>query len=154
MKSDRINQWLTLVANIGVIFGLILVALELQQNSELMRVQISQARADSAMASNEHSFNSDHIPPILVKVRQGSDLSAEERIRFTDYFRAMNRNQDNVLSQYDAGMLGDNTPRSIIAYVCQFIHGLEASRAAWDYTKDGYTDRYVLFVENALDKCE
>ncbi len=154
MKSDQINKWLTLVANIGVIFGLILVAYELQQNSELMRVQINQARADSAMASNEHSFNSDYIPPIIAKVRRGDDLSAEETIRFTDYFRAMNRNQDNVLSQYDAGMLGDNTPRSIIIYVCQFIHNSDASRAAWEYTKDGYTDRYIMFVKDALDTCE
>ena len=154
MKSDRINKWLTLVANIGVIFGLILVAYELQQNSELMRVQISQSRADSAMASNEHSFNSDYIPPILAKVRQGDNLSTEERIRFTDYFRAMNRNQDNVLSQYDAGMLGANTPRSIITYVCQFVHSSEASRTAWEYTKAGYSDRYILFVEEALETCE
>jgi hypothetical protein len=119
-----------------------------------MRVQINQARADSAMASNEHSFNSDYIPPISAKVRQGADLSVEERIRFTDYFRAMNRNQDNVLSQYDAGMLGDNTPRSIITYVCQFIYDSEASQAAWEYTKDGYSDRYILFVNDALDTCE
>jgi hypothetical protein len=154
MKSNQINKWLTLVANIGVIFGLILVAYELQQNSELMRIQINQTRADSAMASNEHSFNSDYIPPIVAKVLQGDDLSTEERIRFTDYFRAMNRNQDNVLSQYDAGMLGPNTPRSIITYVCQFIHKLEASQAAWEFTKGGYTDRYILFVEDALDTCE
>lgn len=154
MMSEQINKWLTLVANIGVIFGLILVALELRQNSELMRVQIHQARADSAMASNEQSFNSDYIPPILVKVQQGDDLSPEESIRFTDYFRAMNRNQDNVLSQYDAGMLGNNTPRSIVTYVCQFINGSEASLAAWEYTKGGYTDRYILFVEDALGSCD
>ena len=154
MKSDQINKWLTLVANVGVIFGLVLVAYELQQNSELMRIQVNQSRADSAMASNEHSFNSDHIPPILVKVRQGDDLNAEETIRFTDYFRAMNRNQDNVLSQYDADMLGDNTPRSLITYVCQFIGRSEASQVAWDYTKAGYSDRYVSFVEDALDTCQ
>ena len=154
MKSNQINKWLTLVANVGVIFGLVLVAFELQQNSELMRVQINQSRADSAMASNEHSFNSDYIPPILAKVRQGDDLNAEETIRFTDYFRAMNRNQDNVLSQYDADMLGENTPRSIITYVCQFIDNSEASRAAWKYTKAGYSDRYIAFVEDALDTCQ
>jgi len=154
MKSDQINKWLTLMANIGVIIGLVLVAFELRQNSELMRVQIHQARADSAMVSNEQSFNSDYIPPILVKVWHGDDLGPEERLRFTDYFRAMNRNQDNVLSQYDAGMLGDNTPRSIITYVCQFIYGSEASLAAWEYTKGGYTERYILFVEDALKTCE
>ncbi len=154
MNADQINKWMTLVANIGVIFGLILVAYEVQQNSELMRIQINQARADSAMVSNEHSFNSDFIPPILAKVQRDDDLTMEESIRFTDYFRSMNRNQDNVLSQYDAGMLGENTPRSIITYVCQFIGKSEASRKAWEYTSGGYSDRYIAFVEEALDSCE
>ena len=154
MNADQINKWMTLVANIGVIFGLILVAYEVQQNSELMRIQINQARADSAMVSNEHSFNSDFIPPILAKVQRDDDLTIEESIRFTDYFRSMNRNQDNVLSQYDAGMLGENTPRSIITYVCQFIGKSEASHKAWEYTSGGYSDRYIAFVEEALDSCE
>jgi hypothetical protein len=154
MKFAQMNNWLTLIANIGVILGLILVAYEVRQNSELMRVQINQARADSAMVNNEQSFNSDFIPPILVKVRRGDDLSAEERIRFTDYFRAMNRNQDNVLGQYDAGMLGENTPRSIVNFACQFIGTSKASQTAWEYTKGGYTDRYIEFIERTLESCE
>ena len=154
MKTDQLNRWLALLANIGVIIGLILVAIELHQNSELMRIQINQARADSAMASNEHSFNSDYIPPILVKVKQGEELTTEERHRFRDYFRAMNRNQDNVLSQYDAGMLGDNTPRSIKTYACQFIGNSKASKEAWEYTNNVYSDRYIDFIENALKNCD
>ena len=154
MKFGHINNWLTLIANIGVILGLILVAYEVRQNSELMRVQINQARADSAMVNNEQSFNSSFIPPILVKVRRGDDLSAEERIRFTDYFRAMSRNQDNVLGQYDAGMLGENTPRSIMTFACQFIGTSKASQAAWEYTKGGYTERYIEFIERTLETCE
>ncbi len=154
MKSGQINNWLTLIANIGVILGLILVAYELRQNSELMQVQISQARADSAMTSNEHSFNSDFIPPILVKVSRGDALTAVERVRFTDYFRSMNRNQDNVLGQYDAGMLGENTPRSIKTFACQFIGTSKASQTAWEYTKGGYTDRYIEFIEKTMETCE
>ena len=150
MKSDQINKWLTLVANIGVIFGLILVAYELQQNSELMRVQISQARADSAMVSNEHSFNSPYIPAILVKIRNGEELDDEEWLRYVDYFRAMNRNQDNVLGQYYAGMLGENTPRSVADYAKVFVGSTEYSRRAWQTTRHAYTDEYIEFIESAM----
>ena len=59
MKAEHNSKWPMLVANVGVIIGLVLVAYELSQNSELMRVQINQSRADSAMESNEQSFNSD-----------------------------------------------------------------------------------------------
>jgi hypothetical protein len=40
MDSDRINRWLTLGANVGVLVGIILLVLELNQNSVLMRAQI------------------------------------------------------------------------------------------------------------------
>ncbi len=152
MNSEQFSKWLTLVANIGVIFGLILVAYELQQNSELMRIQINQARADSAMVSNEHSFNSPFLPPILIKIKNGESLDDEEWIRYVDYFRAMNRNQDNVLSQYRAGMLGENTPRSIADYGRVFVGSTEVSRRAWQTTKHGYTDEYVEFIEAVIDQ--
>lgn len=152
MNFDQFNKWLTLVANIGIIVGLVLVAYELQQNSELMRIQINQARADSAMVSNEQSFNSPFLPPILVKIKNGERLDDEEWIRYVDYFRAMNRNQDNVLDQYRAGMLGENTPRSIADYARVFVGSTEVSRRAWLATKHAYTDEYVEFIEAALNQ--
>ena len=50
MVSERLTDWLAIAANLGVVAGLMLLLLELRQNSALMRVQISQARADSAIA--------------------------------------------------------------------------------------------------------
>ena len=39
MKLDRLNQWLSLVANIGVIAGFILVAYQLNLNTESIRLR-------------------------------------------------------------------------------------------------------------------
>ena len=40
MDSDRLNRWITLGANIGILIGLILVGYEIKQNSNLVRAQI------------------------------------------------------------------------------------------------------------------
>ena len=76
MNKLGLSQVIEVIAVIAVVLGLVLVAYELRQNSELMRVQINQARADAAMASNEHSFNSEYIPGILVKVNNDAELTA------------------------------------------------------------------------------
>ena len=39
MDSERVNKWLTLGANIGVIVGIVFLALEIRQNSDLLRLQ-------------------------------------------------------------------------------------------------------------------
>ena len=39
MESDKVNRWLTLGANIGVLIGIILLIVELDQNREMIRAQ-------------------------------------------------------------------------------------------------------------------
>jgi hypothetical protein len=150
MDSNKVNKWLTLIANIGVLFGLALVAFELRQNSDLMRIQINQARADAAMLSNEQLFNSPYLPSILLKAQQGSELSGEEQIRYINWFRAMNRNQDNVLSQYAAGMLGEHTPGSVEDFARDVVASSTYSREAWQITKPGFSGEYIAFIEKAI----
>ncbi len=36
MKLDNVNKWLTLVANFGVVAGIIFLAIEVRQNQELL----------------------------------------------------------------------------------------------------------------------
>ena len=40
MDKNRLNQWLSLAANLGVIIGIIFLVLELQQNSAIATAQV------------------------------------------------------------------------------------------------------------------
>ena len=148
MDSNELNKWLVLAANIGVLIGLALVIYEIRQNSDLMQVQISQARADAAMVSNQQTYESAYIPTILVKIRQGGELSDEDMVRYINWFRSQNRNQENVLSQYQFGMLGENIPRAIEDFARATIWQSAYSREAWRITRLGYSDQYVAFIES------
>jgi len=50
MKSEKINSWLSLGANIGVVIGLILVAYQINQDADLTRIQLF---SDATTARNE-----------------------------------------------------------------------------------------------------
>ena len=39
MASDNLSKWLPLGANIGIMIGLILVVIQIRQNSDLLRLQ-------------------------------------------------------------------------------------------------------------------
>ena len=41
MNVDAANRWITLVANVGVIAGIVFLAFEIRQNNELLSVQAS-----------------------------------------------------------------------------------------------------------------
>ena len=154
MNTERLNTWLALTANVGVIVGLIIVAVELNQNSDLMRIQISQNRADAAMAANESEFNSDYLPQIKVKIAAGDELSAEEIMRFRGSFRAANRNQDNVLQQYNAGMLSGNSPRSVRDFAEKVVAPYRQAREEWESQKIAYSDEYIALVDEVIGATE
>ena len=65
MNSEKLNSWLTLGANIGVLIGLVLLIVEIQQNTEMMRAQINQSRTEAAQSEQQATYNSDYMPAIL-----------------------------------------------------------------------------------------
>ena len=150
MKAESLNSWLSLGATIGVVIGLILLIVEIGQNTEMMRAQINQSRTDSAMSFQATTYTSDHTPAMLAKIGRGEQLSDEEIIRYSTYFRAFHRNQDNNLWQYNQGFLGENIPGSVRAGVRAVIGGSELGIALWDGQKITYTEEYVAFVEEAI----
>ncbi len=67
MDSDRVNRWLTLVANFGVLIGLLLLVFEIRQNTDMMNAQMAQARADNRLENYRDQMHSDYWPAINVK---------------------------------------------------------------------------------------
>ena len=78
MRSEQLNDWLTLAANLAVLAGIIFLAIEISQNTDMMRTQINQSRAELAMIEAESMYNSDYIPALMTKIRQGDEISAED----------------------------------------------------------------------------
>ena len=150
MNADNVNKWLTLSANFGVVIGLILLIVEISQNTEMMRAQINQSRTDTAISEQQALFNSDYMPAILKKRNGGEQLSEEEMYRYRSHFRSGMRNQDNNLWQYSQGFLGENTPRSIRGFARNVIGGTELGITTWDSQKYAYTDEFIAFVEEAI----
>ncbi len=150
MNADNVNKWLTLSANIGVVIGLVLLIIEIGQNTEMMRAQINQSRTDTAISEQQAIFNSDYMPALLAKRDRGEPFSEEEIIRYGNYFRSNSRNQDNNLWQYNQGFLGENTPRSIRGFARKVIGASEIGITTWDSQKYSYTDEYVAFIEEAI----
>ncbi len=57
---------------------------------------------------------------------------------------------DNQLWQYRQGFLGENIPRSVRFAVQGVIGGNRMSIDLWEQTKQGYTDDYIAFVDEAI----
>jgi hypothetical protein len=105
---------LTLGANIGVLVGIFLVLLELNQNSDLLRAQIHQARADTHVGHRLNDVESEKLTAIRMKLAENgypedpsSVLTPEELFRYKDYIAARHTDLDNLFYQYQQGYLDE-----------------------------------------------
>lgn len=72
MRFDRLNNWLTLFANLGVIAGLVFVGFEIRQNTLAMDRQIRIEFADNV---HGQLAESDHLAPIVTKIMAAQENS-------------------------------------------------------------------------------
>ena len=129
MSGDRLNRLLTLGANVGALVGLLLVAVQLQQNRELMRAQI---RHDLAMGIvdllNTPAGNS-QFASVLRRGDLGETLTPDEQFQFTLRTNALLRYWEDVHYQYRHGLFDE----------AEYLRQKEAWRAYLANSRGGLT---------------
>ena len=68
MESNKLDRWLTIGTNISVLIGIVLLIVEINQNNELVRIQIEQARSDTYVAWQREIALGDHVAPLFAKL--------------------------------------------------------------------------------------
>ena len=123
-KSDSINRWLTLGANVGVVIGLVLLIVELNQNSNLVQAQIHQARSDNYESFMLDIADTEFLLPAYEKFAAAGgpgDVSAldvldsVERERIRRYFQGRLGGYDNLYFQFKQGYLDEEFYETKIA---------------------------------------
>jgi hypothetical protein len=106
MNMDKLNRWLTLIANFGVLIGIIVVAVELRQTQTAMEGEASTMRAQ--MAIDIQSYITDaRLYEFASKLDNGEDLTPEERARVNMFLVPALRHFENLHYQWQIGILSD-----------------------------------------------
>ena len=151
MKRGDIGPAVAVIANLGVIAGIMFLALELQQNNRFLSSQaqfnILQNRAvgTSALAESPESA------AFWAKVNRGEDLTDAERLRVRAYATRAILNWEWEYGQYQEGNIGrDKLP--LEAWRTSF-HGEDPLRQIrsfpdiWEQLRAGLNPDFVVAME-------
>ena len=88
LDYEKLNSWLAVLANLGVLIGIFFLAIELRQNNELMEAEARFNRVSaSGEAYNIQSTNGE-LAEIHVKVNKSQSLTDVELYRYeSSYMR-------------------------------------------------------------------
>ena len=161
MDTNKVNRWLTLGANLGVLVGIVLILIELNQNADLMKAQMTQERANQLGTLYDTMIHSDYWPDIEAKrYAANSDdewidlLTPAEQIRVR--YRYFREHDDirNQYYQYKEGYLPqriwDTSTRAQIVRMIQLAAALDRDWLGLDVEREFKAEIFRIAAEEGL----
>ena len=151
MDLDRVNRWMTLVANLGVVAGILFLAIELQQANLATRI----AARDSATEGHVNYMGVVLDPSILAvahdKALASEDLSRLETRQLNLYHVRRWRHYERVYYQLQSGLISQQEWRGYEGGINRAFGGTstywEIGRDAWENVRPLLSDQFVEYVE-------
>ena len=107
MNTEALNRWLSRTANIGVIAGIVFLAVEIRQNTDMMRAQTRSSVTGSILTLIEMERH-----PLLASAykKQASEqpLNYEEEYILDNMANATFRHWENSFYQHRVGLFGED----------------------------------------------
>ena len=148
MISEKINRWLTLTANAGVIAGLVLVAVQINQNTQITKAQIANDYFLADMALELAMMGENPADSWNKAVYDPDALTTEDAVVLDRYFN-YGFVQIQRLHEMDKMGMAHEGWKERINYL-QWHLGNEVGRRWWEEVKDGYPDEFREEVDAIL----
>jgi len=81
MKKIDVSQTIAILANVGVIAGILFLGVELQQNNSLLRAQASQGLLQNRIYYRQEAVSNGEVAEFWARVNAGDQLSPADNVR-------------------------------------------------------------------------
>lgn len=116
MHSEKLNSWLTLLANIGVVIGLALLIYELRQSQNLAETDAAVRRLDQMQLARVEIATSETLASIRVKALADGveSLTSVEFYKLQQWESSVRLRMQSHYIQYTGGYLDHDTANTIL----------------------------------------
>ena len=150
MDSDRANRWLTLVANLGVLIGIILLVAELDQNRDMMRAQTRNELSRGVLDLLGSLVENKELADVMVRANNGEELTPTEGFIFGAQAERVFRNWENVHYQYRQGMYDESEFSKHLDTMQAVLIRNQALINFWCQNRSLYSAPFVVELDRLL----
>jgi hypothetical protein len=150
MKTEQLNHRLSLVANLGILVGLAFVAIELNQNTRQLSLEL-EWQINQKMFENNRDLLGDNPTPIYAKsVLSPEDLTYEEfQVASAFVFNFLGVAEDRFFL-YQQGLLTDQAWKDYVDDDIALTLGYRFAQAFWRTTKGTFEPEFVQYIDTKL----
>ncbi|MEQ8955688.1 MAG: hypothetical protein RL120_16270 [Gammaproteobacteria bacterium] len=150
----NIDKWVNAATGIGVIIGIVFLALEINQNTEMMRSQARDAITDKQMMFSEWVTTEPEMATALVAAANGLEsMSPDHRMMYAYFMAGVWREWENSYYQYTRGLFdaAEFEPR-MLRWRSQMQS--PTTRAQWRATRSWYAPEFRAVVDGMVAEIE
>jgi hypothetical protein len=149
VNLGEINSWLTLVANLGVLAGLILVAMQIRQNTKVVRAQVANDWFLADMQLELAMMGENPAESWTKAVYAPGELTRQDAAVLDRYFN-YGLVQLQRLHQMNERGMADDRWKDRASYLRWHL-GNDVGRRWWVHFREGFPPEFVAMVEASLE---
>ena len=150
MDSDRLNRWMTLAANLGVLMGVFLLIVELRQNTESSELQAAQSYV---ALSHELDFRIVDDPSLIALfLTPSDDRTPEDSVRLDRWYFGAFRTWENGFFLHDRGVLDDDLWAGQEAFIAYRLNRSDEMRNYYQTNRNHFSAGFVEFLDGLLEE--
>ena len=148
MGSEKLGRWLTLGANIGVIAGLILVAVQINQNTAITKAQMANDYYIADMALELAMMGENPADSFNKAVYAPDDITTADAAVLDRYFNYGMVQIQRLQKMDELGMAYEGW-RERVNYL-RWHFGNEVGQRWWSEVKEDYPEEFREYVDRIL----
>ena len=152
MNLDTLNKWLTLLANIGVIAGIIFLIIEINQNSLETRLQTESSFQSTFTTVELAAMTDKELLDALLRSQKGELLTDADQLRVLLFYRAVVRGYQNSYYQALSGVLNPQIWEGEKHQMAQSFGFDQGLVSYWRSNQSLYTAEFNLLVTSMIDE--
>lgn len=149
MDPNQLNRWLTLGANVGVLVGIALLIVELDQNRDMMRAQTRHEIAAGIVDLLLVPASNQQLADLMYRAETGGELTPQEDFQFNMRTNALLRYWEDVHYQYRVGLYDEIEFSKQRDAWASALHRSKGMREYWCTVRILYSPEYMSEM-NAL----
>jgi hypothetical protein len=149
MKKIDLGQTVGILANFGVIAGIIFLAVELQQNNEMMRAQTRSELSRDVIELQSSNMNDSAYADVLLRGNKGEELSELERYQYRRHRNAWEWHWENIVYQHRIGLYDDAEFAVQIEIIRRDMASLPGLKDHWCTNRPWRSTELVAAIEGA-----
>ena len=152
MTSDRLNWFLTVAANVGVVLGLGFLAVEFRQNTLATQATLYMDMATYGRENAELLLSDDQLAEIVIRAEQDpqslSLLEREKFLLFTTWRMAV---WETAFLNAETGVGADRYFENFDAWYSELMRRGPGYRYWWNESRHGYDPAFQEHVDRVFE---